>query len=138
MKKYLVDTNIFLDFFLDRDKKRGNQIEAFFNRSDKLGNKLCTSILALAETFWVLKSFYKKDKLEIIEIIDKIVGINNLSIVDYPDELTLKNTLTLFKTHNISFIDAYFSAICLDKQADFVVSFDKDFDKISLIKRQGP
>lgn len=138
MKKYLVDTNIFLDLFLDRDKKRCDKIETFFNQSDKQGHKLCTSILALAETGWVLKSFYGKDRPKIVEIIDKILGINNLSIIDCENETVIKNTTTLFKTQNISFIDSYFAALCLDRQADSVVSFDKDFDKVSLIKRQEP
>ena len=75
-----VDTNYFLRFLL-ADIKFQHQIAKNLFRNAAVGKvKLCTSIIVFFELYWVLSSFYKKSKKELIELLGKVLRMKFIKL----------------------------------------------------------
>lgn len=126
----LIDTNI-LTAFLTGNKPHADKIAKLFKNQEK---ELVITDLALAELVWVLQSYYKISKLDIV---NKLEGI--LSLEKVIQNLKLNRlALSYFKNYNIDYIDAYHIAFCEYHNLESIYSLDKDFDKVKHIKRLIP
>jgi len=132
---YFIDTNIFLRTLIKEDEKSFKDCYFVLNLIKENKIKAFTSTLILAEIDWVLESFYKFEKSEVVRALKSILKLKGLRIID---KMNLKFALELFETKNIKFIDALIGSNpqIFQKKA-IVISYDKDFDKIS-IKRKEP
>lgn len=135
MKKYFLDSNIFLRILTADDEKMLLECVQLIEKI-KLGQiKIMTSNFVLAEIVWTLGSTYKFDKTKISDAIKVIVNMPSLKIDDNCD--TIK-ALELYSSKSVKYIDALIasnSEIQLKKMT--VISYDKDFDKLG-VKRVEP
>lgn len=134
MKKYLLDTNILLDFILKRSPQRVKKIRTFLTEN-YVDSQFFVSIVIIAEIIWVLKSFYKRSRTETVSILEKILKTNQIKICECESENVIEKTLNNYKKYNISFVDAYLGALYSTGNYKSVVTFDNDFNKIPGIKR---
>lgn len=135
MKTYFVDSNIFLRFILEDDKKAAQACEKLFQRAEKEKIVLKTNSLVIAEIIWVLLSFYELNKLDVIEKVRKMIEPEWLKI---ENKCTLLQALILFERENVDFIDAFNFIWAREGNFDGVISFDKDFDKLDKNIRKEP
>jgi len=61
----------------------------------------------VAEIIWVLTSYYSLDKTDVIEKVKALIHVDTLEC----NAFLLNKALTLWKKHNISYIDAYLVAV---------------------------
>lgn len=95
-----------------------------------------TSPTVLSEVAWTLKTFYHQPKTTIIQSIQSIACLNNLTI---KDDTQISQALRYFAQHNIKFIDCLIaSSKNLQAGKWQLVSYDTDFDKIPKLKRLEP
>ncbi len=126
--KYLIDTNIWLEILLDREKS----IEAFDFLSKIDSNSLAISDFSLHSILIILAKLkeYETAKMFLEDI--NTSGVNILTI----ESNNLYKVVDAIKNFNIDFDDAY--QYYLSKKYNLVlVSFDKDFDKTD-IERKTP
>lgn len=123
-----IDSNLILRFILD--DPGAEKIEKLLKGKKEF---LLTDVTA-AEIVWVLDSFYKWGK---VNITDAITGLINLDSIISDKELLLI-TLKIFKTYNVDYIDAYLAASVVRDGVGTIYSSDRDYDKISGIKRVEP
>ena len=115
--RILVDTNVFLDFLLNREN--ANDAIAFFNYCAKLKNQIYVSTISLRDIGYVTHHFYhdadkaKKAQLSVYGLCSKIIditaddAINSLysDMSDFEDSLQLeaadRSMLDLIVTNNI-------------------------------------
>jgi predicted nucleic acid-binding protein len=123
-----IDSNLILRYLLgDSDSDKTERLL-------KEKKELLLTDVTIAEIIWVLDSFYKWGRENIVDAIASLVDLDSI----YSDKELILIALGLFKKHNIDYIDAYIAANIIRDGSGRVYSFDRDFDKIPDIKRVEP
>lgn len=132
--KYFIDTNIFLRPIVKDDFRKVQECEKILEKVKEGEIIAFTSNIVLAELMWVCNSFYKIKKQEIVKILKGISNFKNLKIID---NFNSKVAIKLYEKHSIKFIDALIASNpdILDKTMA-IISYDKDFDKINIIRKE--
>ena len=126
-----LDTNIILRYLTWDDPKKAKRCEDLFIREETL----YTTTLVITELIWVLESIYKFPRSKIVSHILKILNTPNI-MLDEKD--TLLAAVGLYSLKKIDFVDAYNAISMLEKNIDFIYSYDTDFDLISSLNRMEP
>ncbi|MDZ7587153.1 MAG: PIN domain-containing protein, partial [Patescibacteria group bacterium] len=101
---------------------KGNQIKAY------------TCGLVLAEVLWVLSSYYHVKKPGLIEALKSILNLRGLRVIDKIDYLKAEK---IYEKFNVKFIDAVIASVAIvDSTRWLIVSYDKDFDRIGVIRKE--
>lgn len=128
MSKTFIDTNIFLRFL------EGHEASKRFVDGVKNGKKShYVPSLVVAELYWVLANSYHLEKDKVVECIKSILAIRNVRL-SYPHDLIL--AIELHQNKNVKFNDCVISTYL--KDGDILVSFDKEFDRLSGVVRIEP
>ena len=126
----LIDANIIIRFLLKDHLTQSPAKKLLENLEENL---LLTDV-AVAEIIWLLISYYKLSRKEVVE---KIYPILNLPSIDCNKPVLIR-ALYIYKNFNVDYIDAYLAAFMDEENLEGIYSFDKDFDKIKDIKRFEP
>lgn len=122
-----VDTNYFLRFLLRDQPLQRQLVRKLFDAAKHHKLQLATSTLVLVEIYWVLSSFYGKNKIEIAEYINKILKLNFINI---PERGILQGALSLYLQENIDLEDAYNLVYAKNHRSDKFATFDKKAAKL--------
>lgn len=122
MKTYFVDANYFLRLLLKEDEKQFNQVYFLFQKAIKNEVKLCTSVVVLFEIYWVLSSFYKKNKPQVCQHLEKILM---MSYIEIEKRETFTYALSIYEKNPLDLEDCYNLAIGEIFNVDEFASFDK-------------
>jgi predicted nucleic acid-binding protein len=130
-----LDTNIFLRHLIGEPEEQAQKATSYFEKIERGEVKVVTTPAVMFEIVFTLERFYKKNKLEIRDLILPILELPHIKI---EGKQSLKKIFDIYIDKNISFIDAY-HAIFMEKEGlNEVISFDRDFDRIEGIKRIKP
>jgi len=133
---YFIDTNIFLRILVKEDKKTFKECYHFLKSVDAKKIKAITSSLVLAEIDWVLESFYKFKKAEVIKCLKSILKLKGLKMIDNID---ISSAVEFYRKYNVKFIDALIASNPEIYRGNIIlISYDKDFDKIEGLVRKTP
>lgn len=127
----LLDANLIVRY-LTQDNLR--QAKAFESLLKTTREKLIITDVTMAEIVWVLSSYYELPKNKIIE---KIEGILGLEIFEINRDI-IGQALAYYRQYNLDWIDAYLAAYGKRNKIKTILSYDRDLDKISEIKRKEP
>lgn len=132
--KYFIDTNIFLRPIAKDDARKVKDCEELFQKIKNSEIIAFTSNIVLAELVWVCGSFYKIKKEEIIEILKAVSNFKNLKIVD---NFNQSLAIEIYKDNSVKFIDALIASNSKIFQREIIViSYDKDFDKMNILRKE--
>ncbi len=131
---YFLDTNIFLRPIVKDSLKATQECSDLLKKIRAGKIKAFTSNLVLIEMHWVLKSFYKVKKEDLIKALKGIYELKNLKI---EDKENISKAIELYKNHNVKLVDAMIASHprILDKKAT-VISYDRDFDKLGVLRKE--
>ena len=129
MEKVL-DANIIIRFLVDDDKEKTNAIEKLIRSNETL---ILTDV-TIAEIIWVLSSYYKEPKKDIVKKITALIHLPSIKC----NKKVIITALSFFEKHNIDWIDAYLAAYTKENDLKEIYSYDLDLDKIKSIKRLTP
>jgi predicted nucleic acid-binding protein len=120
MKKYFVDSNVFLRY-LNRDEPKHAMLAAalFREAQDKKAELLCGPPVFF-EIAWVLRSFYKLPNSGILDILESILAIPCLKVLDAERAAA---AISLARTKNCSYADSYI-AVTADANNTGVATFN--------------
>lgn len=133
--KAFVDTNIFLRFLLADHPTQSPASKKLFEKAKNGKLQLVTIPMVLAEVVWVLESFYEESRKEIVRKLHIIILFEGLEINERNILLKAINT---YGKANIDFIDAYVSAWMGNTKMEQIYSYEKDFEKLTSVKRLSP
>lgn len=124
------DSSYLISLFNKRDPYHDDGIEIYHNLSDKTLNPHINTTVVLE----VLNSANKYNRLKTNEIFKELESKTNIIMLDYED---LKNSLDLHKYYNhaLNFNDCTILNTMNENDINFIISFDRDFDKVKWIKR---
>lgn len=134
---YFIDTNIFLRVLVKEDKKTFKECFEILEKIKQGKIKAFTSSLVLTEVGWVLGKTYKFSKRQVIDALRSILNLKGLKIVDkYHPYLAV----SIYEKFSVKFVDAFIASNFLadgEELSGAIISYDRDFDKIG-VKRKEP
>lgn len=126
MKTYFVDTNYFLRLLIQDNNKQFKTAYSFFKKASEYQIKALTSTVVIFEIFWVLSSFYKKQKNHVVVLLEKIL---QMDFVEIEHRQTLTEALELYSKHSLDFEDCYYIIFAKNLSAN-LASFDGKINRI--------
>lgn len=121
-----IDTNYFLRFLLKDIDNQYLEVKNLFLSASEGKNKLTTSTIVFFETYWVLISYYGKNKAEVSNVLEKIL---NLSFIELEEREVLFNALSLFQKTSLELEDCYNIYYAKSKKIISFKTFDKKLTK---------
>ena len=129
-----IDTNVFLRWLLDDDKRKSEATTRLLKRAEKGEVEIWVPDLVIAEIAWVLRSFYKIRPHAVAEMIEPVV---NAPMIDFENRDRLRQAVALYHAHQVDFTDCYIAAAAAERGLESVASYDRDFDRLP-VKRVEP
>lgn len=127
----LLDTNVLIRFLLKDHLTQSPAAKILLSNFQE--NLLLTDV-TLAETIWLLTSYYKLPKNKTVEAIYPILNFPNIK----SNKAVLIRALYFYRNFSIDYIDAYSAAYAEEEDLEGIYSFDKDLDKIKEVRRFEP
>ncbi len=121
-----VDTNYFLRFLLNDISEQHKQVKDLFLSGSEGKINLVTSTMVIFEIYWVLSSYYEKEKIEIVKVLEKIL---KLTFIELKERELLLNSLKLFEKTNFDLEDCYNLYYAKLQNIDSFKTFDKKLKK---------
>ncbi|MEZ0366951.1 PIN domain-containing protein [Mycobacterium sp. pUA109] len=126
-----IDTNILVRHLT------GDPPEMAARATSYLGGdqELLLTDLAVAETVYVLESFYDAPRDQIAQAMRSLIAFDSIVCVD---PALLLRAVEVYETDRIDFAEAYLVACAESTGVGRVVSFDRSIDRINTIARIEP
>ena len=134
MKRYFIDSNILLRVIARDSEKSFRECFDFLQKVESGKINAVTSNIVLAEVVWVLDSFYEMNKTKIAEALERMKGSRFFKLIDNYD---FDLALSFYSRYGIKYVDAIIASN-RDVQSKkwVIVSYDKDFDKLGVIRKE--
>jgi len=126
MKTCFIDTNYFLRLFLKDNLSQFKKVYSLFQQAINQEAQLYTSVVVFFEIYWVLSSFYKKNKRKCISFLDKFL---KMEFVNIENRVILNKTLQLFIITNLELEDCYNIAYYQNNSLNNFSTFDNKIVK---------
>jgi predicted nucleic acid-binding protein len=131
----VLDANILLRYLLDDVPELTDHCEALLLRVQRGEEAVWLPDIALADVIWTLRSFYRRSKTEIRDVLLPILSLRGIRL---RDRAVIFRALGLFAEKNIDFSDALIAAEMLTSGYTEIYSYDRDFDNVLEIERVEP
>lgn len=127
---YLIDSNIFLRIFVRSNEQMSEECTLLLAAITQNRIKAYIPQLVAIEVQFVLDSFYRLEKHQVIEAMKSMMTIDNLVIMD---DLFFPFAIQLFEEKNVKFTDCLLaSSKRIQEGKAVIVSYDHDFDKLAV------
>jgi len=121
----LLDTNVLLRFLVGDNHKQQEEAKKWFAEGEKGKRKIIVKPLVVAETCFVLESFYKKERNEIADALEIFLSQKWLVV----NERDILLGLLPYYRENRHFVDSYLLSYKKINQAN-ILSFDKRLNRL--------
>jgi predicted nucleic acid-binding protein len=91
--------------------------------------------LVVAETVYVLESFYKAPREQVADAMRSLVGMRSMITID---SALLLRAIEIYEVDRLDFADAYLVACAESTGIARVASFDRTIDRLSTVERVEP
>lgn len=127
MVKVFLDTNILVRYATKDDREKFGEVLGFFESVSNGEIVPYLSSVVLLELGFVLKSVYKFDKVEIMDVINHVIKMRGVVVVD---KTNLKLALEYLDKYKVKFSDCLIASSI--PSGVKVFSYDADFKKMRL------
>jgi predicted nucleic acid-binding protein len=126
-----IDTNIIVRHLTGDPPAMAARATRFLARERDL---LLTDLI-LAETVYVLESFYEAPRDQVAEAMRSMIAFESIVCVD---PATLLRAIEVYETDRLDFADAYLVASAESTQVGRIASFDQAIDRVHTVERVEP
>jgi predicted nucleic-acid-binding protein len=126
-----VDTNVLIRHLTGEPPEIATRATNFLRSEDEL----LVVDLVIAETVYVLESFYDAPRQTIAEAIRSLLALESVVVVDTP---LLLRAIDVYENDRIDFAEAYLVACAETTGTASVASFDKSIDRVPSVQRIEP
>ncbi|MBI3318114.1 MAG: type II toxin-antitoxin system VapC family toxin [Candidatus Omnitrophica bacterium] len=130
-----LETTVLVRYLTGDDPQKAARCERLLKAAATGRITLYVTHLMLAETIWVLHSFYQFPKDKIVDGLRRLLNTPHIHCDEAPLMLA---ALDLFESKSISFIDAYHAVALPSRDITELYSYDTDFDQLAGITRREP
>jgi predicted nucleic acid-binding protein len=129
MKKYFVDSNVFLRFLTKDDPNHARAAEKLFLAAKNGEVELYCGPPVLFEIAWVLRSFYKVPPADVLDTLEAIIAIPNLKILDAD---LVSGAIALAREKECGFADSYIALTARKKGLEMATFNTRHFKKLEV------
>jgi predicted nucleic-acid-binding protein len=122
-----VDTNYFLRFLLADNLPQYTHAKELITQASEGKKEIFTSLVVIFEIYWVMTSFYQKNKTEIAQILKDIL---DLSFISLKERKVLQHAVDLYKDSSLDLEDSYNLAYAKNEKASEFRTFDVKLQKM--------
>ncbi len=133
-QRYILDANILIRFLTGNPSGQAAAAQQLLKQAMDGKIELELTELCLAEVVWVLQSFYRCPRTQIIKHLQSFLITPGIVI---PRRKLVEEMVRRFATTNVDIADAFHAALAAEKKLP-IASFDEDFDKFKDIIRFEP
>jgi len=133
LETHFIDSNIFF-YAKIMDKEYGEDCAKILNTIVRGELKAATSSLGIIELANALRKYGLSN--EVTYVVDAVFSLN-IPILQV-DPLDVRNAMEIFNEFKISPYDCTHAAIMKKAETEKIISADRDFEKITWIKRIDP
>ena len=126
-----VDTNVLVRHLTGDPPDMAARATAYL-RTER---ELLLTDLVVAETVYVLESFYESPRDQVAQAVRSLVAFDSILCVD---RALLLRAIEVYETDRIDFAEAYLVACAESTGVSKVASFDRSIDRINTIERIEP
>jgi predicted nucleic acid-binding protein len=126
-----LDTNVLVRHLTGDPADQGARATALLAAADSL----LLSDVIVAETVYVLESFYEQPASRVAELLRAVVAFPAIRVVD---EGLILRALEIYERDRLDFAEAYLAASAEATGIGRVVSFDRSIDRLGTITRIEP
>lgn len=126
-----VDTNVLVRHLTGDPPAMAERATAFLREA----SELYLADLVVAETIYVLESFYEVVREQIASTIRSLLAFDSISVVDRD---VLLRAVEVYEIDRLDFAEAYLVACAESTGIGRVVSFDRSIDRVSTVERVEP
>lgn len=128
MNKLLcIDTNVLIRFFRADHPELSQKAKEIFLKAQKNEIEIYLDEIIVAETVWLLSSFYKLKEKEISSQLQELIS---QKWVINPRKKIILDSLSLFSTNNLAYIDCWIACVSKTISGE-LKTFDKKLEKLS-------
>ena len=121
-----VDTNVLVRYIVQDDPFQSDTATRFFESELSAENKGFVTSVVLCEVAWVLARTFKLDRIELSQVLERLLGANVLAHEDAHSALI---ALREFRTSRLSFADCLIAQACKRFGCTEIVTFDANFSR---------
>ncbi len=121
-----VDTNYFLRFLLKDHAEHKDRARELFEDGADGKVDLCTSTIVFFEIYWVLTSFYGKQKGDTVRILEDVLA---MAFIMVPERERLRKALRFFAESAFDLEDSYNLIFAQEYRVRTFETFDKTLAK---------
>jgi predicted nucleic-acid-binding protein len=126
-----VDTNLLVRHLTGDPPEQAARATRFLAAADEL----LLADLVLAETVYVLESFYEVRRARVAELVRAIIAFPTMVVLD---PAMLLRALEVYETDRLDFAEAYLVAQAERSGIGVIASFDKAIDRVTTVQRLEP
>jgi predicted nucleic acid-binding protein len=134
MKRFFVDSNVFLRFFAHDDAKQADIAEKLLMSAKNGEIELFCGPPIFFEIAWGLHSTFRLPHAEILDILESILSIPNLTVFD---TYIITKAIVLARKKSLGFADGYIAATALEKSIGVATFNCAHFKKAGVQIYQG-
>jgi len=121
-KRVVIDTNLLVRYLTEDDLSKANDVKRLLLKAEKNEIRLLIPAIVIAELVWVLQSFYKLERSEIVPLLNAILHTHG---VEVSDRHVVSEAINLYRDKAIDFIDAWIVAFAKAADIQDVYTFDR-------------
>ena len=135
-KHAVIDTNLLVRYLTEDDPAKANDVKRLLLKAAQDEVRLLIPSVVMAELVWVLQSFYKLERSEIVPLLNAILHTHG---VEVSDKSVVSRAVALYRDSAMDFIDAWIIAFAEGAGVRSIYTFDrKHFKSIDGIKMMHP
>ena len=126
-----VDTNVLVRHLVGDPPAMAARATAYLEAE----TELLVADLVIAETIYVLESFYEVDRQAIATSMRSLLALNAVVVVD---AALLLRSIEIYEHDRLDFAEAYLVASAESSGVNSVASFDQSIDRVGTVQRVEP
>ncbi len=130
-----LDTNILLRHLLQDAPEQSPRCTAYLARVERGELKVRTADTVVFEVVYTLQRTYKQPKAAIVAALLPVIELPGIVL---PHKRRFRRVFELYVRYNSAFADAYHAALMQSLKLTEIVTYDREFDRISNIVRIEP
>ena len=123
-----VDTNVLIRHLVGDPPAMAARATAYLGAA----TELLVADLVVAETIYVLESFYEVDRKSIATSMRSLLALNSVIAVD---QSLLLRSIEIYEHDRLDFAEAYLVASAESSGVGAVASFDRSIDRVGTVER---
>jgi len=135
-KRAVIDTDLLVRYLTEDDPSKANEVRRLLLKAAEGAIRLVVPSVVIAELVWVLQSFYKLERGEIVPLLNVILHTRG---VEVSDKSIVSDAIAIYGNDTIDFMDAWIVAFAKAAEVRTIYTFNrkhfKGIDGIEMMHR---